>query len=254
MRCRLGKVAAFTLIELLVVIAVIAVLIGVLLPALGGARTNAKSTACLARLQQLGIGTAAYLGDFDNRLPQKTANLGGFDAVIGALFGGKKGQVPFYDINRVGAELRPLNRYMFAGAVPPDADGDIFPMPAFASPVDRGATNTGLPIPGLDRTNSYYDFIGSSYTLNDHDLRGDNFPTLVPPEGGKMPYVVQPSRTWVIGTHTIYNFQEDGDRGSYWFNKNKIEANLGYLDGHAKMRITVPKGIVNETPDYTFGP
>jgi prepilin-type processing-associated H-X9-DG protein len=76
----------------------------------------------------------------------------------------------------------------------------------------------------------------------------------VPPEGGKMPYVVQPSRTWVIGTHTIYNFQEDGDRGSYWFNKNKIEANLGYLDGHAKMRITVPKGIVNETPDYTFGP
>jgi prepilin-type N-terminal cleavage/methylation domain-containing protein len=245
---------AFTLIELLVVIAVIAVLIGVLLPALGWARANARATACLARVQQLGVGVTMYTSDFDNRLPQKTWDVGGFDAVIGALFGGKKGQLPFYGIDVTGAEGRPLNRYLFSGEVPSDKSPDVFPMPAFASPIDRGATNTGLPIPGLDRTDSYYEFIGSSYTLNDHDLRGDAFPTLVPPGGGRMPYVVQPSRTWVIGTHTIYNFQEDGDRGSYWFGKNQVEANLGYLDGHARMRIKVPSGIVNETADYTFGP
>ncbi|MCX5691148.1 MAG: hypothetical protein NTV94_15405, partial [Planctomycetota bacterium] len=151
-------------------------------------------------------------------------------------------------------EGRPLNRYLFNGEVPSDKSADNFPMPPFSSPIDRGATNTGLPIPGLDRTDSYYEFIGSSYTLNDHDLRGDGFPTLVPPSGGRMPYVVQPSKTWVIGTHTIYNFQEDGDRGSYWFGKNQVEANLGYLDGHARMRVKVPSGIVNETADYTFGP
>jgi len=251
---RLEARGGFTLIELLVVIAVIALLIGVLLPALGSARANAKATSCLARVQQLGVGVIAYTSDFDRMLPQRTWNVGGFPAVIGALFGGKKGSLPFYGINAVGAEGRPLNRYLFSGAVPPDAGTDVFPMPAFASPIDRGATSTGLPIPGLDRTDSFYDFLGSSYTLNDHDLRGDAFPTLVPRGGGRMPTVLQPSKTWVIGTHTIYNFEQDGDRGSYWFGKQKVEANLGYLDGHARMRVTVPRGVVNETADYTFGP
>ena len=251
---RSDRTKGFTLIELLVVIAVIAVLIGLLLPALGSARATAKATVCLSRVQQLCVAVTMYTSDFDNRLPQRTWSIDGFDAVIGSLFGGKKGQIPFYGIDEVGAQGRPLNAYVFNGQVPPDKVPDVFPMPAFASPIDKGATNTGLPIPGLERTDSYYEFIGSSYTLNDHDLRGDAFPTLVPREGGRMPYVVQPSRTWVIGTHTIYNFQEDGDRGSYWFGKTQVEANLGYLDGHAQMRVKVPRGIVNETVDYVFGP
>ena len=251
---RLSRRGGFTLIELLVVIAVIALLVGLMLPALGATRLNARSTVCLSRVQQLGVGVAAYLNDFDRMLPQRTWDVGGQQAVIGSLFGGKKGQLPFYGINQVGAEGRPLNRYMFAGPVSPDDGPDNFPMPPFASPVDRGATTTGLPIPGLDRTDSFYDFIGSSYTLNDHDLRGDEYATLVPQGGGRMPYVTQPSRTWVIGTHTIYNFQQGGDRGSRWFGKSKVEANLSFLDGHAKMRVTVPPGIVNETSDYVFGP
>jgi len=118
----------------------------------------------------------------------------------------------------------------------------------FQSPVDRGATNLGFPLP------SYYEFIGSSYTMNDHDLRGDEYPTLIPPGGGKMPYVIQPSKTWVIATHTIYNFEQGFDRGSYWYSKNKVEANLTFLDGHVRIRATVPDGVVNETADYTFGP
>jgi prepilin-type N-terminal cleavage/methylation domain-containing protein len=257
LRCsttRLSRRGGFTLIELLVVIAVIALLIGLLLPALGATRLNARATVCLSRVQQLGVGVAAYLNDFDRMLPQRTWDVGGQEAVIGSLFGGKKGQLPFYGINQVGAEGRPLNRYVFAGPVSPDDGPDNFPMPPFASPVDRGATTTGLPIPGLDRTDSFYDFIGSSYTLNDHDLRGDEYATLVPQGGGRMPHVTQPSRTWVIGTHTIYNFQQGGDRGSRWFGKAKVEANLSFLDGHAKMRVTVPPGVVNETSDYVFGP
>jgi prepilin-type N-terminal cleavage/methylation domain-containing protein len=270
----------FSLVELMVVIAVVGVLIGLLIPALRNVRESAGETECASNLRQLGAATINYLAVWKDHLPQATGvnPFTGQTEVIGALFGGKRGELQMFGIDTTGADKRPLNKFLGPGTYHVDGDPNdgvnTEDVPYFQCPLDRGQPAQPPFLPAVE---TMYDFVGSSYTLNDHALDSEDCWTLVPKRtpacdpdpgnpddqrpGGRMPSVADASKTWMLGDQPIYNYQQGGDRGQHWHFK-KVQCNLCFVDGHIGQGIEIPEstfgptGVINEntTKRYTFLP
>ncbi len=69
------RLRGFTLIELLVVVSIIALLIAILMPALGRARQSARKVACMSNVRQMGIACQEYLSEYDGHLPPSSCHI-----------------------------------------------------------------------------------------------------------------------------------------------------------------------------------
>lgn len=121
---------AFSLIEVLVAVAIIALLAGILVPALSAARTEGRRAACLSNLRQLGVATTFYLdanrGFFWRELVRVTRD----DKYEGDLwwFGFEPGGPP---VDVVNTSDRPLDKRQGVIAKYLDSVDDALQCPAF---------------------------------------------------------------------------------------------------------------------------
>lgn len=190
----------FTLVELLVVIAIIAILAGLLLPALSRAQDKSKATRCLNNLREWNLALAMYMHDNNDAIPRRG-----------------QGVQPLHDIDR---------KEDWFNALPP-----LLGLP----PYHALATNGTIPKPG---ENSIYVCPTSSLTTNTYFLSyAMNFylsPTLRP-NPHRLSEIPQPANlAFMADGGCAYSSTVPSSKPYSVQARHARKANVSFLDGHVQ--------------------
>jgi prepilin-type processing-associated H-X9-DG protein/prepilin-type N-terminal cleavage/methylation domain-containing protein len=244
---RWRRAGAFTLIELLVVVAVIAILAGLLLPALSRAKLQAQSLGCLSNLKQLQTGWNMYVQQNDDNLPPNIIRKNNLeDMNVGGAWVLGNAQL---DTNQGNIEAGVLFPHVGSTAV-------------YRCPADHSTVRT-QPIP---RTRSY----ALQLWLNCDSLVGKSIDEIKnsPFNLKKLSRILDPppSKTWVFidqhemsishGAFVIANpwYAPTSPNGNAWVGgafpayRHQNGANLSFADGHIEHYRWRFRRTVNATP------
>lgn len=211
--------ASFTLVELLVVIAIIAILAGLLLPAVAKARERGRQIRCVANVKQIVAGILMYATDNKMKLPGATLTGG---TLNWGNLGGKTGSSASGG-GITPADQRPLYNYL--------KDAEVFSCPS-----DRGVELAG-------NLTVAYDEMGSSYVYPWAVNAGVAAVT-----NRKITAFDFPSKKVILYEPSLFEHMLATDPRTQWHSSQKASV-MGFLDGHADFLIS--SNYTTTTPNPT---
>lgn len=239
-----GFLRGFTIVELQVSVSVIALMVSILMPAIGSARRQAQRVACMSNAHQLGLVMYYYLHDNDHTFP---GNKGAIGLTSTKDLWGRAGT-----IYPTTADQRPLNKYL--GLFGPDDDVLIC-----RDPADIGMQPTYYSDLATDQNYLAY---GSSYSYN-ANINGNFVPHRINTLSGlDISKVKTPYFTVMLGCDPMHGRAQfdkivgctADNLGMRWHHPNKDTANICYVDGHVAY-VEVETGLnITTTKYFTFLP